>query len=117
MLAMLRFAWRAPLHQGAHASGLAAEADCTMSGERENSWRAPRCHSAYWPQHELDSFILKMAGHGRAVHAAMMLGDAGYARQQLAAAAEIDCPQLRALSVRLSAYFEHPPCESTFESH
>ena len=117
MLAMFKFAWRAPLARGAHAAALASDADCSMSGEPENPWRAQRCHSAYWPQHELDSFILKMAGHGRAVHAAMMLGDAGYARQQLAAAASIGCPQLRALSVRLSAYFEHPPCARNFDTH
>ncbi|MEG1770387.1 MAG: hypothetical protein RR311_18070 [Comamonas sp.] len=113
MLAMFKFAWRAPLNRDTHSAALVAD----VSGERENSWRVEPCHSAYWPQHELDSFILKMAGHGRAVHAAMMLGDAGYARQQLAAAADIGCPQLRALSVRLSAYFEHAPCARNFETH
>lgn len=117
MLAMFKFAWRAPMNRGLHAPVLAADPDCDMRAAPENPWRAERCHSAYWPQHELDTFILKMAGNGRAVHAAMMLGDVGYARQQLAAAAEIDCPQLRALSVRLSAYFDHPPCARTAETH
>ena len=108
MLAMLRFAWRAPLHQGAREPALAAAADVTRPGEQENAWRTYRCHSAYWPQHELDSFILQMAGHGRAVHTAMMLGDCAYAREKLAAAGAIGCPRLRALSERLSAYFDHP---------
>lgn len=117
MLAMLKFAWRAPLQRATPAPGLVAQPDGVLAGESENPWLAQRCHSAYWPQHELDSFILKMAGHGRAVHAAMMLGDPGYARQQLAAAASMGCPQLQALSVRLSAYFEHPPCASAVETH
>ncbi|MNF05888.1 hypothetical protein D3C80_2057190 [compost metagenome] len=51
-----------------------------------------------------------MAGHGRAVRVAMMLGDAAYAREQLAAAQAMDSPELRDLSARLSAYFDRPPC-------
>ncbi|WP_159911012.1 hypothetical protein [Pantoea sp. 18069] len=88
-----------------------------MSGERDSAWRAGNCHSAYWPQHELDAFILQMAGHGRAVHAAMMLGDFDYARQQLAAAQSIGCPQLHRLSARLCAYFDQPACASTVDTH
>ncbi|MCD2511529.1 hypothetical protein [Comamonas endophytica] len=83
----------------------------------ENPWRLDSRHSAYWPQHELDSFMLQMAGHGHAVNSAMMLGDIGYARQQLATAIAIGCPKLRALSARLSAYFDHPPCACSIETH
>ncbi|MET1116269.1 MAG: hypothetical protein ABWY08_15145 [Comamonas sp.] len=83
----------------------------------DNSWRMDGRHSAYWPQHELDSFILQMAGHGHAVHAAMMLGDIEYARQQLSTAIAIGCPKLRALSARLNTYFAHPPCACSIETH
>lgn len=94
------------------------EADARASAPaRQNSWRIESRHSAYWPQHELDSFILQMAGRGHAVHAAMMLGDIDYARQQLASAVAIGCPKLRALSTRLSAYFDHPPCACSIETH
>lgn len=108
MLAMLMTALgRAPLPEtGSQVPARAAE----------NPWRIDTRHSAYWPQHELDSFILQMAGHGHAVHSAMMLGDMHYARQQLAAAIAIGCPKLRALSARLSAYFEQPPC-ACIETH
>lgn len=105
MLAMLRLAWRTPSQQGAHG--------VDAGGGGAGPWRAGRCHSAYWPQHELDSFILQMAAHGHSVHAAMMLGDVDYARQQLTAAQGLECPKLRALSERLAAYFDHPPCART----
>lgn len=111
MLAMLKMALKtatAPAPDAeSHAPARAAA----------NPWRIDVRHSAYWPQHELDSFILQMAGHGHAVHCAMMLGDIDYARQQLATAVAIGCPRLRALSTRLSAYFDHPPCACSFETH
>lgn len=109
MLAMLRMALRgAPVPD----AGIQAPARAA-----ENPWRMDGRHSAYWPQHELDSFILQMAGHGHAVHSAMMLGDIDYARQQLATAISIGCPKLRGLSARLSAYFDHPPCACSIETH
>lgn len=111
MLAMLKFALG-----GAQAPVLDAVAPAPAR-ETVNAWRAAPAHSAYWPQHELDSFILQMAGHGQCVHAAMMLGDIDYARERLAAAAAIDCPKLRALSVRLRAYFDHPPCACSVATH
>ena len=100
MLALWGSAWRASVHGAAQNAG----------GGNDNDSRTGCCHSAYWPQHELDTFILRMAGHGHAVRTAMMLGDAAYAREQLAAALAMGCPELRALSARLSAYFDRPPC-------
>ena len=111
MLAMLKFAL-----SGAQAPVLDAEVRATPR-ETVNNWGAAPRHSAYWPQHELDSFILQMAAHGYCVHAAMMLGDIDYARERLAAATATECPKLRALSVRLSAYFDHPPCACSVETH
>lgn len=110
MLAMLRFAWGAQAH--------VVDMDGPgMPPAAEPAWRGGQRHSAYWPQHELDSFILQMAGHGHCVHAAMMLGDLNYAREQLAMAVATGCPKLRALGERLSAYFDHPPCACSVETH
>lgn len=110
MLAMLRFAWGTQVTVVDSGGG-------AMPREAENAWRMDGRHSAYWPQHELDSFILQMAGHGHAVHAAMMLGDIDYARAQIATATATGCPRLRALGERLSAYFDHPPCACSIETH
>lgn len=104
MLALWSSAWRAAVR------GTAQNADGAAGGGRDVVDSRAACHSAYWPQHELDAFILQMAGHGHAVRTAMMLGDAAYAREQLAAALAMGCPELRALSARLSAYFDRPPC-------
>lgn len=109
MLAMLKLALG-----GATPEVEAVNASVPVAQE---NWRIDARHSAYWPQHELDSFILQMACHGRAVHTAMMLGDIDYARQQLADAVAIECPKLRALSERLSAYFDHPPCACSLSTH
>ena len=111
MLAMWKFAWG-----GAQAPVLNAEG-ASAPREQESAWQLDGRHSAYWPQHELDSFILQMAGHGKAVHAAMMLGDIDYAREQLATAMAKGCPKLRALSERLSAYFDHPPSACSIQTH
>ncbi len=110
MLAMLRFAW------GTQAHVVDADGPGTPPAA-EPAWRAGRRHSAYWPQHELDSFILQMAGHGHCVHSAMMLGDFDYAREQLALAVATGCPKLRALGERLSAYFDQAPCACSIETH
>lgn len=116
MLGLLRFAWRAPVHKSVHPPALVAETS-DAPGPDAPAWSMARGGSPYWPQHELDSFILQMAGHGRAVHAAMMLGDTDYARQQLAAAAAMQCPQLQALSARLNAYFNRSACPAMADIH
>jgi hypothetical protein len=47
-----------------------------------------------------------MAGHGRCVSAAMMLGDREYAMWQLARAQTLSDPVLRQAALRLFAYFD-----------
>ena len=106
MLLSRSFVWRAPVSGALDNAG----GDSGGRGLPPGQGHVDVSHSAYWPQHELDAFILQMAGHGRAVRTAMMLGDAAYAREQLAAAMRMDSPELHALSLRLTAYFERPAC-------
>ncbi len=113
MLALWSSAWRATVRGAVPGAGGDCAEGRDMPPGREN---ADTRHSAYWPQHELDAFILQMAGHGHAVRTAMMLGDAAYAREQLAAALAMDSAELRALSARLSAYFDRPPCAGGVDS-
>lgn len=60
----------------------------------------------YCPTQLLSAFALLMAGHGRAVCTAMMLGDREYAMGQLAGAHTLHDPQLREIAARLFAYFD-----------
>lgn len=60
----------------------------------------------YWPTELLATFTLLMAGHGRCVSSAMMLGDREYALWQLARAHTLDDERLRAVAVQLFAYFD-----------
>jgi hypothetical protein len=62
----------------------------------------------YCPTHLLADFALLMAGHGRCVHTAMMLGDREYAMWQLACARAMDDAELSAITARLFAYFDDP---------
>lgn len=68
-----------------------------------------RATPTYWPCERLNAFILQMAAHGRCVNAAMMLGHRPYARQQLAAAQQLQDDSLRDLAAQLQAYFDAPP--------
>lgn len=61
----------------------------------------------YCPAGLLDDFALLMAGHGRCVSTSMMLGDRGYAMEQLARARAMHDLQLQVLAARLSAYFDN----------
>lgn len=79
----------APLEAGDDATELAA---------------APR----YCPTGLLAGFALLMAGHGRCVHTAMMLGDREYAMWQLACARSLGDEELAAVATRLFAYFDDP---------
>lgn len=65
----------------------------------------------YCPLHLLDAFALLMAGHGRSICTAMMLGDREYAMWQLARAHTMADAELREVAARLFAYFddEHSP--------
>lgn len=60
----------------------------------------------YWPTELLATFTLLMAGHGRCVSSAMMLGDREYALWQLARAHTMSDDQLREVAVRLFTYFD-----------
>lgn len=59
----------------------------------------------YCPTAALNRFTLLMAGQGRCVSPALMLGDREYAMWQLARARSGGDPALRALAARLFAYF------------
>lgn len=62
----------------------------------------------YCPLALLASFAWLMAGHGRCVHIAMMLGDGEYAGWQLACARGLEGAELAAVTARLAAYFDDP---------
>ena len=67
---------------------------------------APVDEVRYCPTQLLSAFALLMAGHGRAVCTAMMLGDREYAMSQLAGAHTVHDAQLREIAARLFAYFD-----------
>lgn len=60
----------------------------------------------YWPTELLATFTLMMAGHGRCVSSAMMLGDREYALWQLARAHTMNDDRLREVAVQLFSYFD-----------
>ena len=62
----------------------------------------------YCPTGLLATFALLMAGHGRCVNTAMMLGDREYAMWQIACARGMDDPELLSVATRLFAYFDDP---------
>ena len=62
----------------------------------------------YCPTQLLGTFTLLMAGQGRCVSSAMMLGDREYAMWQLARAHTMADDQLRAVAVKLFTYFDDP---------
>ncbi|HZY20150.1 MAG TPA: hypothetical protein VFE82_16895 [Ramlibacter sp.] len=62
----------------------------------------------YCPTQLLGSFTLLMAGHGRCVSSAMMLGDREYAMWQLARAQTLPDEALHVVAQRLFAYFDDP---------
>ncbi|RYF39479.1 MAG: hypothetical protein EOO25_14890 [Comamonadaceae bacterium] len=64
--------------------------------------------SRYCPTELLGTFTLLMAGHGRCVSAAMMLGDREYAMWQLARAHTLADEAVRSVAVRLFTYFDDP---------
>ena len=60
----------------------------------------------YCPTQLLGTFTLLMAGHGRCVSSAMMLGDKEYAMWQLARAQTLPDEELKQVAGRLFAYFD-----------
>jgi hypothetical protein len=92
-------------HAHPAASGAAAGSDdASLETADDPLGDQPR----YCPTELLASFTLLMAGHGRCVHADMMLGDREYAMWHLACAQAIDDPELAEVAARLFAYFDDP---------
>ncbi len=74
--------------------------------EASDDFEEPRWSHRYCPTDLLGTFTLLMAGHGRCVSAAMMLGDREYAMWQLARAQTLADEELKAVALRLFAYFD-----------
>ncbi|WP_053076589.1 hypothetical protein [Caenimonas sp. SL110] len=76
-------------------------ASIDSSDEFEMPGEAPYC-----PMGLLATFVELMAEHGRAISNTSMLGDREYAMWQLARAHAMGNSELRAVAVRLFAYFD-----------
>jgi len=76
--------------------------------DASDEFDAPADLAQYCPTQLLGTFTLLMAGHGRCVSSAMMLGDREYAMWQLARAHAMADDQLRSVAVKLFAYFDDP---------
>ncbi len=90
-----------PAHGSTGTSCRSAATDGAAGGGDATSSASPR----YCPIGVLACFTLLMAGHGRCVHASMMLGDHEYALWQLAWAQGAGDGELRSVAARLRAYF------------
>lgn len=86
------------------ASALASEYDTSL--DASDDFEEPHLGARYCPSDLLGTFTLLMAGHGRCVSAAMMLGDREYAMWQLARAQTLSDEELKAVALRLFAYFD-----------
>lgn len=64
-----------------------------------------RAEARYWPAHALDAFLLQMAARGHCISATMMLGDRGYALDQLQHARALPGDTLQSAVQELSDYF------------
>ncbi|HYF19886.1 MAG TPA: hypothetical protein VEA40_18610, partial [Ramlibacter sp.] len=82
--------------------------DQSTSLDASDDFELPASSSHYCPTELLSSFTLLMAGHGRCVSSAMMLGDREYAMWQLARAQTLGDEELRGVALRLFAYFDEP---------
>jgi hypothetical protein len=91
-----------PVH---HAEAVAVESEASLDASDEFELPSP---TRYCPTELLGTFTLLMAGHGRCVSAAMMLGDREYAMWQLARAQTLSDPALRSVALRLFSYFDEP---------
>jgi hypothetical protein len=79
-----------------------------ISIDASDDFDSPFDAARYCPTELLGTFTLLMAGQGRCVSAAMMLGDREYAMWQLARAHTMNDDALRAVAVRLFSYFDDP---------
>lgn len=89
----------------AHRVAEVVAADPQASLDASDEFELPMS-TRYCPTELLGTFTLLMAGHGRCVSAAMMLGDREYAMWQLARAQALPDPALRQAAIRLFAYFD-----------
>ena len=78
----------------------------SASLEASDEFDAPAPPAHYCPVELLDTFTLLMAGHGRCVNSAMMLGDREYALWQLARAQAMSDPPLRLVAAQLFAWLD-----------
>jgi len=85
--------------------------DATTSLDASDEYDDLADSMRYCPTGLLSAFSLLMAGHGRCISTAMMLGDREYAMWQLARAHTLQDRELREVAARLFAYFddEHAP--------
>ena len=86
----------------------ASIADASPSLEASDDFELPSSSARYCPTTLLGTFTLLMAGHGRCVNSSMMLCDREYAMWQLARAQTLPDEELRAVALRLFAYFDEP---------
>ena len=85
-----------------------ATMEASPSLEASDDFEVPGQAARYCPTELLGTFSLLMAGHGRCVSSAMMLGDREYAMWQLARAQTMTDEHLRRIALRLFAYFDEP---------
>ena len=78
----------------------------TTSIDASDEYDAMPDMARYCPTQLLAAFSLLMAGHGRCISTAMMLGDREYAMWQLARAHTLDDPELRVVAAKLFGYFD-----------
>lgn len=85
---------------------------------RSRTQRTPAANpEGYWPGQFLHAFTLQMAAHGHCVSASMMLGDDGYAMEQLAHARRMGDETLRDLAQELVDFFKAPLTSARFSGN
>lgn len=89
-----------------HPCGAPGDRAPAAAASQAHTEAAPAAHPHYWPCDLLNAFVLKMAASGHCVNTAMMLGDRGYALDQLAIARTTQDPSLCAAAERLQTYFD-----------
>ncbi len=92
--------------QSAQANVQAMVSDDERSLDSSDDFDLPSRGTRYCPTELLAMFSLLMAGQGRCVSSAMMLGDREYAMWQLARAQTVADEELRKVAKRLFPYFD-----------
>ena len=68
----------------------------------------------YWPRSVLQTFTIRMAGHGFSVSGTLMNQDKAYALEQLQQAHTLADDKLRELAMELFGYFERRQVANTY---